>query len=183
MKHSNKTYVFTPAQIKRDDVSDFISRFDPAKLSAAELAGMCRAVRVRIEEAQAAHDIFADLHCRKFFWKLHAEFPYAGYFFRLHPLRSPKPSPALIDASIFVAMGLCHTDVVEARWDRLDTQVILFRIQQFDRFLAEIDHHTTELGKRDGLTAPAIDHRRKAVAKTVRSFLHLGNLRIISKKP
>jgi hypothetical protein len=183
MKHSDKTYIFSRAQIASGDVSDFLSRFDPTKLSTAELAGLCGAMRIRIEEPCAAENIFADLLGRRFFRQLHTSFPYSGYFCRLHPLRSLKPSPALIDATLFFAIALCHTDVVQARWDRFGQEVTLFKPQAFVAFMAEIDHHIIGLGKRAGLTAPAIRHRRTVVTRTVRSLLRLRELQMIREVP
>lgn len=183
MKHSDKTYIFTRAQIASGDVSDFLSRFAPAKLSTAELAGLCGAVRIRLEEPCAAEDIFADLLGRRFFRQFHMSFPYSGYFLRLHPLQSLKPSPAWLDANLFFAISLCNTDVVQARWDRLDQEVTLFKPEAFVAFMAEIDHHIIGLGKRAGLTAAAIRYRRTVVTRTVRSLLRLRELKMVRQTP
>jgi hypothetical protein len=174
MNYSAKTYVFSQEQIRTGNTADFLNRFDPAKIPSHELAGMCGALRIRIEGAQEVHEVYADPRSRKFFQRLHAKFPYWGYFLKLHPIRSSKASPALIDAGVFVAIALCHTDFLEARWDRHHAQVLVFDTRRFKRFLTQNDRRLAECGKRAGLTPLAIEHRRKVVAKTVRSFFHLG---------
>ena len=164
-------------------MSDFLGRFDPTKLSANELAGMCGALRVRVEGARSAEEVFGDLRSRQFFRKLHRKFPYLGFFLKLHPVRSPKLSPALIDASVLVAIGLCHTDFVVAHWDSAGQHAILYQISQFETFVKKIDLHIAAIGRNAGLTAPAIEHRRKVVARTIRSFFRLGSFSTIEKQP
>ncbi|MCX6930026.1 MAG: hypothetical protein NT154_43455, partial [Verrucomicrobia bacterium] len=148
MKHFNTTYVFNAAQLQGAELSDFLTQFDPAKLSATQLAGLCGALRLRIEAPGAAGDLFIDPQGRKFLRQFHARFPYAGYFFRLQPLRSRTPCPAWTDAALFVALGLCHTDVMEAHWDHLGCQIIRFQVQPFNAFLQGINFQIKELGRR-----------------------------------
>jgi hypothetical protein len=183
MNHSDKTYIFTRAQIASGDVSGFLGRFNPDKLSSAELAGLCGALRIRLQEPISTQEIFADLLGRRFFRRLHASFPYSGYFLRLHPLRSLKPSPSWIDADLFFAIGLCNTDIIQARWDRLGQEVTLFRPEAFAAFMADIDHHIARIGKRAGLTAPAIRYRRTVVTRTIRSLLRLRELKMVRQTP
>ena len=180
MKRSSNIYLFTRSQIVSGDVSDFVARYDPRTFNVAELARMCGTLRIRVEGTRTAHDLFADLHCRLFFRRLHKQFPYWAYFLRLHPLRSSKPSPALTDAVLFMGIGLCQTDVVSICWDQRGEEATIFEVRQFHEFMKESSRQTNRLGKRAGLTGPAIAHRRQVVIKTVRSFLRLGNLQIIS---
>ncbi len=177
MTHAGETYLVTRSHIQSGDTSDFMNRYGPTGFTAEDLRRTCGALRLRIEGAEDPRDVYAEPQTRRFFRTLHKQFPYWGFFLRLRPLRSLGFSAEMIDVGVFVAIGLCHADILEACWDRHNHEIFGFNGQQFQSFLADVDRRIAELGRRAGLSAPAIHHRRRVVAASVQSYLSFRGLR------
>jgi hypothetical protein len=167
------TYIFTHRQISDLDTTGFMDLFGLSEISPTELRGLCGAVRIRVEGVTQLEQIFAENGPRLFFQKLCSEWP-AGYFLRLGRLTSSTNTESILDAGMFVSLGLCHSSLALAQWDNLGVSGMSFKTDQFSDWMERCSQNAAEVAKNAGLSSTAIERRRWLIAATVRSFFALG---------
>jgi len=167
-------WLITQAQIAAGDLDSVLLPLDPEQMPDQTLLGLHGAVRLRVEAATGPADLFAQPQTRQFFRRLHARWPYAGYFLRLKPIRPTSTVDELIDLSLFVAMALCQVDKLTYTETRVGVG-LEYDPAQLRQHLAELQDHAAGIGEASGLSAGIIRRREKLINNAVASFFAAGN--------
>jgi hypothetical protein len=169
----NKNWFITRAQIAEGKVDDALSPVDPAVILTAEIFGLAGAVRLRVEDVAKPADLFANPQNRAFFQELHENWPWGGYFLRLHLITSKSPEEHIIDMGMFMALLLCRVD--EITYFESDRGVTLrFNGDQFKHHLDDLRQRAAALASLTGIPEEQIQQRDDLIVQAVASFFAAG---------
>jgi len=146
---------------------------DPEQLSNEEAYGLHGMVRLRIENARGPADIFMRPTARSFFRKLHARWPYMGYFLRLAPLTKDSPIDSIVDLSLFLALCLCHCDSLEYCESNHGIG-LRFEPSQLSQILVDVQGRAAELAQALDFSPETIAQRNALIIRSVDSFFASG---------
>jgi len=154
---NKKFWLITQKHIELGDIESALLAVDPEQLSNEEAYGLHGMVRLRIENARGPADIFMRPTARSFDRKLHARWPYMGYFLRLAPVTEDSPFDNMIDLSLFLSLCLCHCDSLEYCESKHGIG-LQFEPSQLSQILVDVQGRATEL-------AQALDFSPESIAQ------------------
>jgi len=166
---SNYNWVITKKQITDCDIESAIIHVDPEQIADADIRGLHGAVRLRVERAAGAKDIFGKKEARKFFQALHARWPYAGYFLRLTPISKSSTPDQIVDVSLFMALALCHVGDLACCQTTTGT-ALRFNLDRLARHLAEVACRAMDLADCIGISEEAVQKRDHLITASAVSF-------------
>jgi len=175
-------WLITQKQIADCDVESAILQVDPEQIPDSEISGLHGAVRLRVQGATGAADIFGDTEARKFFQQLHARWPYAGYFLRLKPITENSPPGQIMDVSLFMAVAFCHVKDLACRQTARGI-ALQYDINQLTKHLAELSFRAMELAEVVGISRQEIQKRDQLITASVISFFDAGHSFIPKANP
>lgn len=155
-------YTFGRSQIASGDVREFLAKFDPMRTSDTEVKDRFGAISFRFEDLEGGEvNNHADL--RILLRRLHAIWPWAGYFLDLDEPLGPEVG---VNKTPLLALAMCAAD------RPLDAKQMLHVVKpQLRRFLFWSHEAIDRLGKRAGLQSRTTRARHRAVDKQFQSFL------------
>lgn len=169
----NKNWFITRALIAGGKVDDAVNPVDPAVILTAEIFGLAGAVQLRVEDVTKPADLFANPQTRAFFKELHENWPWGGYFLRVHLINSKSPQEHIIDMGMFVALLLCRVD--KLTYIESDSGVMLrFDGNQFKHHLDDLRQRAAELASLSGIADEQIRQRDELIVQAVASFFAAG---------
>lgn len=170
---SPKIWFITLDQIAAMDVDSAILRVDPAQIAGDEVFGLCGAVRLRIEGAQGMADVIANPASRKFFRALHARWPWAAYYLRLHSLNAKSTPNQILDIAVFVALILVQVDDL-ALAETPQGIGLRYDARQFSGHLFELQVRAAQLAVAVDLPPTFIAQRETLVFQAIANFFRAG---------
>jgi hypothetical protein len=158
-QNKNRRYVFSTSQICAADVRKFLNYYDPFRLTATRLRDCFANLTLGFERMGDDPTIPTNLAIRILFQRLHATWPWAGFFMKLdEPL---GPTGPVNDFPLF-ALGLCVSDFTLGLWDSKN-EAFLQVGPQLRAYRTTCHDVVDKLGKRAALPASVLDLRHAAI--------------------
>ena len=156
-------YKFTRSQIATGDVREFLAKYDPARLDNSRVAELFGAISFQFDGFEEG-EIHAHAELRILLRRLHAIWPWSGFFLNLRESLGPK---VLLTKTPLLALAMCVAD------RPFDEKQILHTVKpQLRRFQFRSHEIIDRLGKRAGIPVRTLKARHGAVDKQFRTFLN-----------
>jgi hypothetical protein len=166
VQQQRSVYTFSTSEIAKADVRDFLAGYDPVRLSNRRLEKLFGRVIIRFEGITEG-EVPTHPQLRPLLRRLHAIWPWAGFFLDLKQPLGPKTG---INQLPLQAFGLCVADVKLGFWHQTD-QVHFSFGPQLRRFYDNCHEVVDRLGKRASLSKEALQARHEAVCRQFNDIL------------
>ena len=159
VQQQGSVYTFSKSQVCAADAREFLNQYDPVRLSATRLRECFAGVTIKFEGMGSDQTVPTNLAVRILFQRLHAIWPWAGFFLQLNePL---GPTGPVNDLPLF-ALGLCISDFTLCLWDSKH-EAFLRVGPQLRAYRTTCHDVVDKLGKRVALPASVLDLRHVAI--------------------
>ena len=122
-----------------------------------------------IEGFSGLVEVITDPLTRKFFRKLHDQWPWAGFFLHVQPITLDSSAEDIIDLSVFMAIALCQLEeissIVTPRGIGLHFDTAPLRLH-----LCNVRERAAHLAEAVDIPAAAIEERDNQICESVASF-------------
>ena len=163
IQNQQSIHCFTRSQIARGDVRDFLTKYDPARLSNSRVAELFGAISFKFEGIEDG-EVHTNGELRILLRRLHAIWPWSGFFLNLKESVGPGMG---LNKTPLLALAMC---VADRPFD--EKQVLNTVKPQLRRVLFRSHEIIDRLGKGAGIPARTIAARHRAVDKQFRTILN-----------
>ena len=164
-----KVWRITQAQIAARDIDGAILQLDPEQILESRIREWHGGIRPRIEGFNGLVEVITDPLTRKFFRKLHDQWPWAGFFLHVQPITLNSSAEDIIDLSVFMAIALCQLaeirSIVTPRGIGLHFDTHPLRLH-----LCDVRERAAQLAGAVDIPAAAIEERDNQICESVASF-------------